>query len=80
MVLARSWNFASVTWRRDGVERAPIRAGHEQAVPGGDDASGDGGDLFRRFPRPENDLRTTLPERPMVIDASEAKVLERCLA
>ena len=65
---------------RDGLERAPIGAGDEQAVTGGDDACGDGGDLFRRLARPENDLRTPLPERPMVIDAGEAKVLKRGLA
>ena len=49
-------------------------------MTGGDDACGDSGDLFRRLPRPENDLRTTLPECPMVIDAGEAKILERGLA
>ena len=32
------------------------------------------------LPRPENDLRTALPERPMVIDAGEAEVFKRRLA
>jgi hypothetical protein len=49
-------------------------------MPGGDDARGDGRDLFRRLPRPENDLRTTLPDRPMVIDAREAKIFKWGLA
>ena len=49
-------------------------------MAGGDDAFGDGGDLFRRLPRPEDDLRTTLPQCAMVVDAGEAKILERGLA
>ena len=48
--------------------------------PGGDDALGDGGDLFRRLSRPKNDLRASLPERAMVVDAGEAQVFERGLA
>ncbi len=66
--------------RRNGLERAPIRAGDEQAVAGGDDALGDRGDLFRRLPRPKNDLRASLPQRAMVVDAGEAQILERRLA
>ena len=58
----------------------PIRAGDEQAVAGGDDALGDGGDLFWGLAQAENDFRHSLPQRAMVIDAREAEIFERRLA
>ncbi len=46
----------------------------------GDDAFGDGGDLAGRLSRPKDDLRETLAEAAVVIDAGEAQILERGLA
>ena len=46
----------------------------------GDDALGDGGDLFWRLPRAKNDFGDPLAHRAMMVDAGEAQVFERRLA
>ena len=80
MVLASSWNFASVTRAETASNACRSVRVTSRLWPVGDDALGDGGDLLRRLSRPKNDFRTPLPQRAMVIDAGEAQVLERGLA
>ena len=46
----------------------------------GDDALGDRRDLFWRLSRAKNDFRYALPNRAMMVDASEAQIFERRLA
>ena len=49
-------------------------------MAGGDDAFGDGRNLFWRLSRPKDDFGTPLAKRAMVVDAGEAQVFERGLA
>ena len=58
----------------------PIRPGDEQAVAGGDQAGGDGGDLFGTFALAEHHFRESLPRRPVLIDAGKTKIFVGGLA
>ena len=53
------------------------RARDEQRRAAPDNLGGDGGDLGRRLAQAEDDLGEALADRPVVIDAGEAEVLER---
>ena len=48
--------------RAHGVVGLRRRARDEQRVSARDDALGDGGDLGRRFAKPEDDFRKALPQ------------------
>jgi hypothetical protein len=49
-------------------------------VAPGHDPFGDGGNLLRRLPRPENHFREALAADAMVVDARESQILEWRLA
>ncbi len=62
------------------MPRLFVGAGDEKRVPALNDSGRDGGDLIGSLADPEDDLRETLTNRSMVIDAREADVLERPIA
>ena len=54
-----------------------VRAGHQQAVPAGDDGGGDAGDLVGGLPGAEHHLGKTLADGPVMIDPGKPEVLDR---
>ena len=71
-MIRRVWDEGS-----HGIPGLDRGAGHQQRVSASDDAFGHRGDLRRRFAKPKNNFRKTLPMVPMGVHAREAKVLER---
>ncbi len=57
-----------------GLGRGP---GHEQAVPAGGDAGGDGGNLRRGLADAEDDFRESLAQVAVRVDAGKAQIVER---
>ena len=61
---------------RHGPKCRLIGPRDEEVVPGVDDRTADRRNLIGGLSGAEHDLRSTLPQRPVVIDASKAKILE----
>jgi hypothetical protein len=61
-------------------ERPLVGSGNQKAVPGPDDALGNGGDLVGGLALAEDNLRKTLPQAALMVDAGKTQVFERGLA